>query len=145
MQVLSLSLHDSLSPEELGAITTADWERNYQNSPFYAVDLKIAVEDWVQSGLPLARFQKALFGWFPRNARLCEFHSINGGGLRDLFEGTRLLLTYLKNHSDFSEAITYYDNPRVAAMARHINFDFKQARPCEGAQRTFSTTFYLKD
>jgi hypothetical protein len=116
--------------------------RNYRTSPPSVEDIVDAAEWWLNSGNPTGFYENIIFVGKSLGNGCFEFHSLNGGTVRNLLEGTRMLLADLSEH--FSTAVTYYDNPRVEAFAKWMGYAFNTARIDEGFQRTFATTFDLR-
>ena len=133
----------NLSEDELLAIVTADWSRNYQTSGHTREELLKALQEWRADGLPIGYHKGVIFIARQVAPGEVEFHSMNGASLRVLLEGTRRMLR------DFREqgvrvAGTYFSNFRVSDLAKFLGFpyvtDFSPLRPEE---RKFCTTFLL--
>lgn len=130
------------SATELQSIVEKDWQRSYQNIPATPLDLFEAVEDWKRSGLPIGAFGKTIFVGRVREDGVYEFHAVNGGTISALIRGGKILLHSLAGHVDF--AATYYTNPRVGDLAKHMPFPYEQKEVNEGPQRRYATIFDLR-
>lgn len=131
-----------LSEEELRTIVEKDWLRNYQNTAHTKEELYAALQDWIDSDLPIGFYDDVIFIGRPLGGGRFEFHSMNGSDIRTLLRGTRMLFADLCGK--FSHAVTYYDNPRVEAFAKHLHYPFRTEEVNEGPFRRFATTFDLR-
>lgn len=128
--------------DELQAIVERDWQRSYQNIPSQPSDLFECVIDWERSGLPIGAYGKTIFVGRLREDGLYEFHAVNGGTIGALIRGGRILLESLRGQVEF--AGTYYTNPRVGDLAKHMPYPYKQLEVNEGPHRKYATIFDLR-
>lgn len=132
-----------LSPEELRAIATKDCERNYSGSGHTVEELLAALHSWREDGLPIGFYEGIIFIGRSVGDSTFEFHSMNGGTLRNLIRGTRRLLAGISTRYNF--AVTYYNNPRVEGFAKHFHYPFRTQEVRQGPDRRYATTFDLRD
>jgi hypothetical protein len=131
-----------LSPQELRTIAEKDCARNYSGSGHTVEELLAAVQEWKESGYPIGFYEDIIFIGRSVGGSVFEFHSMNGGTLRDLIRGTRMLLEDAASRYNF--AVTYYNNPRVEGFAKHFHYPFRTAEVCQGPDRRYATTFDLR-
>lgn len=131
------------SEEELRKVVETDWQRSYQDTPFTAEDLLAGMRDWQASGLPIGLYGKTIFVGRLREDGIYEFHAVNGGTIGALIRGGRLLLQDLLGKVE--RAATYYTNPRVGDLAKHMPFPYEQLEVNEGPHRRYMTIFDLRN
>ena len=131
------------SEQELRKVVETDWQRSYQDTPFTAEDLLAGMRDWFASGLPIGLYGKTVFVGRTREDGVYEFHAVNGGTIGALIRGGRMLLESLVGQVD--HAATYYTNPRVGGLAKHMPFPYEQLEVNEGPHRRYMTIFDLRN
>lgn len=131
-----------LSPEALSEIVQADWERNLSQSAYTPAYLLNALQSWIASGSTVCYNQKVILLGISRPDGIFEFHTVNGGTVRNLLRVMREFLTVLADTVAF--AGTWYDNPRIGEIAPHLHFPYVTRRVDEGVDKTFSTIFTLR-
>lgn len=71
-----------------------------------------------------------------------EFHSINGGGGKDL---TSALNKFLDEMSEvYSFANTYFDNPKILELSKYCKFPSSFSRISRGIDKEYQMTFDLR-
>lgn len=129
------------SQEEILRILTTDYSRNHAGREYSCAWVIEVMEKWIAGGGYLYCAPNVMFIGEAEGDTF-EFHSVNGGGGRDITEGINLLLASLAPHYQF--AITFYDNPKINDLAKFINFPTTVTRIDEGQDRTFSMHFDLR-
>ena len=132
----SHSAHESLR------ILRIDFESNHQGREYDFNFIKKAVRLWKASGGTIFCAPLVMFIVQEQAPTVAEFHSVNGGTARDLTAGVEMLLKALAPHYD--SAVTYYDNPRVNDLLKHVSYVTSFSRIDEGQDRTFEATFILR-
>lgn len=133
----------NLSEDELLAIVTADWSRNYQESRHTREELLKALHSWIAEGLPIGYHKGVIFIAREVAPGEVEFHSMNGASLRILLEGTQRMLRDLQEQG-FKVAGTYFSKFRVSDMAKFLGFPYvTDFSPLRIEERKFCTTFLL--
>ncbi len=130
------------SPEELDSIIERDYALNHSQRDYSCETVKLRVAAWMCDGRPLFCAERTAFILEFPSKQICEFHSINGGTAQQLTAGVQKLLEFLSAYYPY--AVTYYDNPRVNDLLKHVGFVSESHRIDAGEDRTFEAIFYLR-
>lgn len=143
---LPRALFDSLPPhhphEEMVRILEEDHRKNHVGRAYDCAFTTKLVMLWKGNGGMLFCAENLLFTIQEQTPTTVEFHVANAGTPRYLFRGMDRLLTALAPHYEY--AATYYDSPRVSAVAKHLSFPAIITRIDAGEDRMFEAKFKLR-
>jgi len=128
-----------MTPEE---IISADYKANHAGREYTEKDAQAVFKKYLAAGEKHVVFGKTMFLMHMVGKDAVEFHSINGGGPVDIINGVNNLLQVLS--AQFSKAVTYYDNPKINALAEQSKFPHKIRKVNKGIDRTYELSFDLR-
>jgi hypothetical protein len=128
--------------DELASIIKADYELNHAQRDYSCDTVEQRVTAWLVEGKPLFCAERCAFILEEKSTRIVEFHSINGGTAKQLTAGVQQLLDFVAPYYPY--AVTYYDNPRVNDLLKHVSYHSQPHRIDDGEDRTWEAIFYLR-
>ena len=128
--------------EKILSIFEVDFRKNHAGRSYTDDYARKAIIAYLAGGGRYLLVEHCFYLFKDCGMGVCEFHSFNAGTGKDLTQGIETLMSTLR--SEFTSAVTYYDNPRINELAKFVAVPATVDKINQGVDKTYRMTFDLR-